>query len=119
MQPEICNAGVLPVLLRLMIYCKNSLILIQCCKLVISLTKHPPNQILVTSTGVFHGVIDLIDAVSSGADRDVRMLACAAATNITFHRCDATRPDATLPPHLSTSVTSSYIVWCLPHSHPH
>ena len=75
-----------------MIYCKNTLILTQCCKLVISLAQHPPNQSLLTSSGVFHAVIDLIDAVSSGADKHVRMLACAAATNIVYHRCASQSP---------------------------
>ena len=46
----------------------------------------PAQPNLLTSSGVFHAVIDLIDAVSSGADKHVRMLVCAAATNIVFHR---------------------------------
>ncbi len=45
---EICKAGALPVLLRLIIYCKNTIILIQCCKLAASLALHPPNQSFLT-----------------------------------------------------------------------
>jgi hypothetical protein len=90
LKPEICSAGAMPLVLRLVVYNKNALILVQCCKLIASLALHPPNQNVITSSGVFHGIIDLIDAVSTGADKNVRRLACAACCNIIFHS-DANR----------------------------
>lgn len=82
MKHEIVGGGVLPVLLKLMVYCKSTPILIQCCKLIASLSLHFPNKPQMANSGCFHAVIDLVSAVSTGATSAVRGVACAAVANI-------------------------------------
>jgi hypothetical protein len=77
----VTTADALPVILKLLAHSQSDVILNQCCKLVASLSLHPPNKSPIVSSGCYHGVIDMVAGIRTG-NNDVKSNACKAAVNI-------------------------------------
>ena len=77
----VITANALPVILKLLAKSNSDVILNQCCKLIASLSLHPPNKPPIVSSGCYHGIIDMVAGIRTG-NNDVRSNACKAAVNI-------------------------------------
>eukprot|EP01041_Mallomonas_annulata_P006107 gene6107-12360_t len=82
MKVEIVNAGVLPILLKILAFNQSSIIQIQACKLCASLALHSPNKSQISNSGCFHAILDLAAGIKENMNDEVKNYACCAITNI-------------------------------------
>lgn len=82
MKPEIVSAGILPRLMTLMVESNSKLILLQCCKLIASLSLHFPNKSMIVNSGCLHGILDLILGSHKDTNKDIQYYALCSAVNI-------------------------------------
>jgi len=90
MKIEIFNAGVLPLLLKMMVRSRSMTILAQSCRLCASLACSNFNKPYLSNSGCFHAILDLAACAKFNVDDDVISFACCAITNI-IHDSDMNR----------------------------